>query len=183
MTPRISVIMAVYNGGSFLKPAIESILRQSESRFEFLIIDDGSQDGSAAIIESFKDPRIRLIRNAANRGLAASLNAGLEVARGTYIARLDADDIALPDRLALQLDFLERNPDIAAIAKDTARLGDWAMTRKALGEISSSNVRDDATSESARLLARFGRRAEALDLAKTINSSAKRDAALRELAE
>ena len=110
--------MAVYNGGSFLKPAIESILRQSESRFEFLIIDDGSQDGSAGMIESFKDPRIRLIRNATNRGLAASLNAGLEVARGTYIARLDADDVALPDRLALQLDFLERNPDIALLGSN-----------------------------------------------------------------
>lgn len=118
MTPRISVLMAVYNGGSFLSPAIESVLRQSEKRFEFLIVDDGSSDNSVATVERFKDSRIRLIRHKTNQGLAASLNSGLAQARGDYIARLDADDLALPDRLARQAEYLDRHPEIGLVGSN-----------------------------------------------------------------
>lgn len=118
MSPRISVLMAVYNGGSLLGPAIESILRQSEKQFELLIVDDGSTDDSVATIERFKDPRIRLIRHDTNQGLAASLNTGLAEVRGEYIARLDADDLALADRLAKQADYLDRHPDIGLLGSN-----------------------------------------------------------------
>ena len=118
MSPRISVLMAVYNGGSLLGPAIESILRQSEKRFEFLIVDDGSTDDSVATIERFRDPRIRLIRHDTNQGLAASLNTGLAEARGEYIARLDADDLAMPGRLARQADYLDRHPELGLLGSN-----------------------------------------------------------------
>jgi len=110
--PRVTVLMSVYNGGPYLREAVESILRQSFSDFEFLIIDDGSQDDSVAIVEAYKEPRIRLIRNGGNLGLSLSLNKGLELARGEYVARMDADDISRPERLALQVAFLDAHPQV-----------------------------------------------------------------------
>ncbi len=102
--PLISVLMPVFNGKAFLREAIESVLGQSERDFEFLIIDDGSTDGSDKIIDeaAAKDDRIRVVRRE-NRGLIASLNEGLELARGRYIARMDADDISLPNRFKVQV--------------------------------------------------------------------------------
>ena len=110
--PRITVLMPVYNGEPYLHEAIDSILQQSFADFEFLIIDDGSTDRSAAIVESYDDPRIRLVSNERNLGLVLTLNRGLELCRGEYIARMDSDDIALPSRLRKQLDFLDKNPEI-----------------------------------------------------------------------
>jgi glycosyltransferase involved in cell wall biosynthesis len=101
--PTISVVMPVYNAQQDLRQAIESILSQSFSDFELLIIDDGSTDQSAQIVRSFDDPRIRLISQPYNLGLVAALNAGLAEARGQFIARMDGDDISLPQRFALQL--------------------------------------------------------------------------------
>lgn len=95
--------MSVYNGASYLKEAIESILNQSYSNFEFIIINDGSTDESLSIIKSFTDKRIVLIDNESNKGLIYSLNKGLELAKGEFIARMDADDISMPDRLKLQV--------------------------------------------------------------------------------
>ncbi|CAL1241801.1 glycosyltransferase family 2 protein [Candidatus Methylocalor cossyra] len=111
-TPCISVIMPVYNGEKYLRPAIESILGQTFTDFEFLIIDDGSTDSSVEICSSYRDPRIRLLSNGHNLGLIATLNRGLELARGEYIARMDCDDISLPERLERQLAFLNRHPDV-----------------------------------------------------------------------
>jgi glycosyltransferase involved in cell wall biosynthesis len=96
--PAVSVIMSVYNGGIFLKAAIQSILDQSFKNFEFIIIDDGSSDDSANVIKSFNDSRIRLIRQT-NSGLVASLNKAARISRADIIARMDADDISLPSRL------------------------------------------------------------------------------------
>lgn len=110
--PRLTVIMPVRNGEKYLRAAIDSVLIQTFSDFEFLILDDGSTDGSAGIVESYTDPRIRLIRNATRSGIAATLNRGLDLSRGEYIARMDCDDISLPDRFAEQLAFLERRPEI-----------------------------------------------------------------------
>ncbi len=106
---KISVVMSVYNAERFLKEAIDSILAQTFEDFEFIIIDDGSADSSKAIILSYKDSRIRLIVNPENKGLAYSLNTGLTAARGKYIVRMDADDIALPYRLERQSEFMESN--------------------------------------------------------------------------
>ena len=119
--PRVTVLMPVYNSASHLVAALESILRQSWKDFEFLIIDDGSNDQSANIVHSFDDPRIRFVSNERNQGLIHTLNKGFDLARGTYIARMDADDISLPKRLERQVDFMDRNPGIGAC-------GTWVET-------------------------------------------------------
>jgi cellulose synthase/poly-beta-1,6-N-acetylglucosamine synthase-like glycosyltransferase len=114
--PKISVVMSVFNGDCFLRESVESILSQSLRDFEFIIIDDGSTDGSGAILDSYqeKDSRVRVL-NQENRGLTAALNRGCQLARGDYIARMDADDIAGPDRLVLQLEFMEAHPEVAVL--------------------------------------------------------------------
>ncbi|WP_053058277.1 glycosyltransferase family A protein [Pedobacter sp. BMA] len=109
----ISVVMPVYNAEQYIAVAIKSILAQTYGNFEFLILEDGSTDGTLQIINSFDDSRIKLIRNDANKGIVYNLNYGLEVAGGRYVARMDADDIAHPERLALQYEFMEAHPDIA----------------------------------------------------------------------
>lgn len=112
-TPVISVIMSVYNGEKYLTEAIESILNQTFSNFEFIIVDDGSTDSSLSIIQAYmeKDDRIVLISRD-NKGLPYSLNEAISVSKANYIARMDADDISLPERLETQLAVMENNPDI-----------------------------------------------------------------------
>jgi glycosyltransferase involved in cell wall biosynthesis len=107
--PAISVVMPVYNAEKYLKESIESILGQTFTNFELIIIDDGSKDGSRKILDKFSesDNRVHLIKHPANKGLVESLNDGLAAARGKYIARMDADDISLPDRFKRQLLFME----------------------------------------------------------------------------
>lgn len=114
--PRISVLMPVYNGGTFLSQAIDSILAQSFADFEFLILDDGSTDATPAALAYYagRDKRIRIISRP-NRGLVASLNELLALARGEFIARMDADDIALPERFAWQVEFLNRHPEVVCV--------------------------------------------------------------------
>lgn len=112
MGPKISVVMPVYNGGKFLVQSIKSILSQTCHNFEFIIIDDGSTDSSADIIKSFADQRIKYFKNEVNKGLIFSLNKGLDLSGGEYIARMDQDDISLRDRFTKQLKILERNPDV-----------------------------------------------------------------------
>jgi glycosyltransferase involved in cell wall biosynthesis len=105
--PVVSVILPVYNGEKYLSAAIESVLHQTFSDFELIIIDDSSTDQTPQIIQHFKDNRILYIHNNQNGGVAYSLNKGVELARGKYIARMDADDISLPDRFIRQLEALE----------------------------------------------------------------------------
>jgi glycosyltransferase involved in cell wall biosynthesis len=111
--PRVSVLMSVFNGERYLREAIDSILTQTFTDFEYLIINDGSSDTSRSIILSYNDSRIRLIDNDQNIGLTKSLNRGLAVAGGEFIARQDADDISLPERLAKQVAFMDANPHVA----------------------------------------------------------------------
>lgn len=111
-TPKVTVLMPVYNGVPFVAEAIQSILGQTFTDFEFLIIDDGSTDESISMISAYNDLRIRFVKNASNLGLVASLNHGLELARGEYIARMDADDISRPERLACQVEFMDANRKI-----------------------------------------------------------------------
>lgn len=110
--PKISVIMAVYNGMPHLKEAVRSILFQTYKDFEFIIVDDASDDKSFSYLSNLKDKRIKLIKNSKNLGLANSLNKGLRVAKGKYIARMDADDISLPKRLQEQFKYLTDNPAV-----------------------------------------------------------------------
>jgi glycosyltransferase involved in cell wall biosynthesis len=115
--PLISVIMPVYNSGKYLQEAVESILCQTLADFELILIDDGSTDDSSAILESFRqnDKRVIVQHNLENRGLPAALNTGLALARGIYIARMDADDISLPVRFEKQAAFLQMHPGIDII--------------------------------------------------------------------
>ena len=92
--PKVTVLMPVYNAAKFLRDAVGSILKQSFSDFEFLIIDDGSTDGSQSIISSYKDSRIKFVQNEKNFGVAKTLNRGLDLSRGEYIARMDAEGIS-----------------------------------------------------------------------------------------
>jgi glycosyltransferase involved in cell wall biosynthesis len=117
-TPLVSILMAVYNGEKYLREAIESMLNQTYTNFEFLIINDGSTDTTEEIIMSYQDERIRHIKNEQNLKLIASLNKGLDLAIGKYIARMDADDISMPERLEKQVEFMERKPEIGV-------LGSW----------------------------------------------------------
>lgn len=115
-TPLISVIMPVYNGEAFLKEAIESILNQDFTNFEFIIINDGSTDRSEQIILSYADPRIRYVKNETNIRLIKTLNKGIDLAKGKYIARMDADDISTKDRFRKQIDILRSSPNIHVVS-------------------------------------------------------------------
>lgn len=114
--PTVSVIMPVYNGEKFLREAIQSILEQTFKDFELLICDDGSIDKSRALAEQFTrtDVRVRLL-GGQHVGLEETLNRGLREAQGEFIARMDADDIALPDRLAKQVEFLQTHPEVVVV--------------------------------------------------------------------
>lgn len=112
--PKVTVLMPVYNGEKYLKEAIDSVLAQTLKDFEFLIINDGSTDKTQEILESYGDTRIRLFRQS-NKGLTRSLNKGIQLSRGEYVARMDADDIALPERLEKQVTFLDERPEIGVV--------------------------------------------------------------------
>lgn len=119
--PKVSVLMPVYNGEKYIKQAIDSILAQSFSDFELLVIDDGSTDRSAEIVSSYRDERIRYVANATNLGLAGARNRAIEAARGEYLAWLDCDDISLPRRLEKQVRILDSDPRIGVC-------GTWVET-------------------------------------------------------
>lgn len=116
MTPLVSVVMSVHNGGKYLREAVDSILNQTFRDFEFIIIDDGSTDGSDRLLDecALKDLRIRIIHQE-NRGLTNSLNTGLGLVRGRFVARMDADDVSEATRLARQVEFLEAQLDHVAV--------------------------------------------------------------------
>lgn len=106
--------MAVYNGEKYLREAVDSILGQTFTDFEFVIVDDGSTDRTADILGSYGDGRIRVIRNASNLGLIDSLNKGIEHCRGEYVARMDCDDRSLRERLSKQVAFMDSHPEVGA---------------------------------------------------------------------
>ncbi|OGX84180.1 glycosyltransferase family 2 protein [Hymenobacter glacialis] len=111
--PLVSVIIPVFNAGEYLRPAIDSILQQTLQDFELIIVDDCSQDGSLAVARSYQDdPRVQVLANEQNQGRSFTDNYGAEHARGKYIAKMDADDIALPHRLQAQVDFMEQHPAV-----------------------------------------------------------------------
>ena len=116
--PRVSVVMGAYNGERFLRPAIESILNQTYRNFELIVVDDCSTDGTIQILEEFKEERMSVVRNQRNLGIAETLNNGIAVARGEYIALQDHDDISLPTRLECQVAFLDRNTQVGMVGSN-----------------------------------------------------------------
>lgn len=117
-SPLVSVVMSVYNGEAYLHEAIDSVLNQTYKEFEFIIINDGSTDNSLSVIKSYEDKRIRLVNNEGNHGLIYSLNKGLEIAKGEFIARMDADDICLPERIEYQVKEFIDHPEAVVVGSD-----------------------------------------------------------------
>lgn len=113
-TPLVSVVMSVYNGEKYLRESMESILSQTFTDFEFIVVDDGSIDKSKHVIASFTDKRIKYVYQE-NQGIVGALNVGVAAAQGRFIARMDADDIAEPARLLQQVKYLEMNPRCVAV--------------------------------------------------------------------
>ena len=123
MTPRISVIMPVRNGRPFLAEAISSILQQTCGDFEFIVVDDGSTDGSPQVVEVFaqNDARLKLVKQSRG-GVTAALRHGVQWARAELIARMDADDVAVPERFAAQIELLDREPQVVAVGSYLERI-------------------------------------------------------------
>jgi glycosyltransferase involved in cell wall biosynthesis len=126
--PIVSVLLPVYNAEAFLSEAVESVLEQTFNDFEFIIIDDGSTDSTADILDYYQkiDGRIRVYRQK-NRGIAFALNRGIEKVRGDYIARMDADDICLPTRFEKQVAFLDENPEVGILGAGFQLITEFGM--------------------------------------------------------
>ncbi|WP_431427650.1 glycosyltransferase family 2 protein [Bacteroides hominis] len=145
---KISVILPVYNAQKTIVESINSILQQTYSDFELIVIDDGSTDDSKRIIKNYNDKRIIFIENTRNRGLIYTLNRGLMLARGKYIARMDADDISLPTRLEKQLKVMEANPNIIVCGTQIKKIG---IRKKRLSIIPNEIYKRDSISNKNRL--------------------------------
>lgn len=130
--PRVTVLVPSYNDERFLGAAIESILAQTFTDFELLIVDDASTDGSRAVVERYRDPRIRLLVNPTNLGGGAARNRGLAASAGEYVAALDSDDLSFPDRLERQIAYLDAHPDVAVVGSQ-AKLID--VNGRGIGEV------------------------------------------------
>lgn len=114
-SPFVTIGIPVYNGSRFVELAIKSVLNQTYTNFELIITDDGSTDNTLEIISSFKDARIKIISDGQNRGISYRLNQQIDLARGKYFARMDADDIMFPDRIERQVRYLVSHPEVDVI--------------------------------------------------------------------
>jgi glycosyltransferase involved in cell wall biosynthesis len=136
--PLVSIIMSVYNASQWLQQTIDSVLNQSYTNWEFIIIDDASKDGSKQILQQFdKDSRFRIIYSSENKGYVKNLNCCIDLANGKYIARLDADDICVLTRLEEQVVFLETKIDVALVCsfidiidENNNKIGEWELERQ-----------------------------------------------------
>ncbi|MFN8713360.1 MAG: glycosyltransferase family 2 protein, partial [Bacteroidota bacterium] len=140
--PTVTVVLPVYNAARFLAQTIESILAQTFTDFELLVINDGSSDASMDVVRRFQDKRIRIVENPKNMGVIETRNRGAELSRGRYSALMDADDLAHPNRLEKQLRFLEDNPQVDVVASlvelintDGEVTGTWSTDRETLDEV------------------------------------------------
>lgn len=116
LVPQVSVLMPVYNTASFLREAMDSILSQTFEDFELIVLDDCSPDNAEEVLDAYDDPRIVRYRGEKNVGLSNVLNEGLDIAQGKYIARMDSDDISMPNRLQVQVDYLEAHPEVDLVS-------------------------------------------------------------------
>jgi len=128
-TPLVSVVMPCYNGELYLREAIDSILNQTYKNLELIIINDGSKDSSEKIILSYTDSRVKYLINEQNSGICVTLNKGLDAAQGMYIARMDCDDISMPERFAKQVAYLESHPEVGIVGSDIITFGDGLEDR------------------------------------------------------
>jgi len=126
-TPPIAVVLPVYNGERYLEVAIRSVLDQTFTNFELLVIDDGSTDRTLEVLSSFSDPRLRIIRFPVHRGLVTALNTGIGESRSEFIARMDADDICMPQRFERQVAFLRAHPQIGLCGTWIRSFGDVTL--------------------------------------------------------
>src|SRR5436190_190719 len=126
--PLVTVLMPVYNAAAHLDRALRSVLSQSLKDMELLAIDDGSTDGSAGILASVRDPRLKVLRHRRNKGLEATLNEGIGLARGRYVARMDSDDVCLPGRLSAQWRWMESHPETDVLGGAMLGFGQGAPT-------------------------------------------------------
>lgn len=122
--PQVSILMPVYNTAPYLREAIDSMLSQTFTDFELIVLNDCSPDNAEEILDTYNDPRIVRYKGAKNVGLSNVLNIGIEMARGKYIARMDSDDISLPNRLQVQVDYLEAHPEIDLVSVGMQLFGD-----------------------------------------------------------
>ena len=122
-TPKVSVLMSVYNGEKYLREAVESILHQTFIDFEFIIIDDGSTDSTNEVIRSYRDQRIKLLESEKNIGLTKFLNKGIKYSTGEYIGRADVDDVSLKKRFEYQVKYMDRNPEVGICGTQTKFIG------------------------------------------------------------
>jgi len=150
--PAVSVILPAYNCEKFIGKAIESVLHQTFTDFELIIINDGSTDTTESVIQRFDDQRIIHLKNSANQGLIYTLNKAIAGANGKYIARMDADDICLQERLGKQKTFLDQNKDIAVVASTIEfinereeKTGLWELDRQTIsaGQIRSAILKQN----------------------------------------
>lgn len=131
MNRKVSVILPVYNAESTIKQALISIVNQSYSNLEIIVVNDGSDDNTEIVVMSVADPRIIYVKNSKNEGLIYTLNRGLSIATGDYIARMDADDISLPDRLEKQVFFLDNNKDYVIVGGQIELFGSIDKSNRA----------------------------------------------------
>ena len=120
--PTVSVLITVHNRERLIEDAIRSSLAQTMSDLEVIVVDDGSIDGTASVVESIDDPRLKLIRHSCNQGIPAARNSALDEASGEYVAWLDSDDLSRPDRLERQLLYLRANPSVAMVGSCAGKL-------------------------------------------------------------
>jgi glycosyltransferase involved in cell wall biosynthesis len=123
--PRVSVVIPAYNRARYLPAAVASVLRQSYADFELIVVDDGSTDSTPEVVRGIDDRRLRLVTNPVSLGIAGARNRGLDCARGEYVAALDSDDIAYPQRLARQVSFLDAHPDFALVGSWSSWMDEW----------------------------------------------------------
>ncbi|MEO1153538.1 MAG: glycosyltransferase [Pseudomonadota bacterium] len=144
-TPRVSVLLPVYNGGVYLEDAVRSLLAQSFTDFEIIAINDGSKDASLETLERLarEDARLRVISRE-NRGLIATLNEAMDRARGVYLARMDADDIALPGRFAAQVAFLDAHPEVVVLGTAVLLVDAEGLPLRPFGELTDHGAIDAA---------------------------------------
>lgn len=126
---KVSILMPMYNSEKYVQESIDSILNQSYENFELIIVDDGSIDSSVEIVEKYNDSRIKLYKNIVNKGLPYTRNKLLSLATGEYIALLDSDDIALPNRLQVQVDFLEKNQNVDIVGSSAIIFGKYKIEK------------------------------------------------------
>lgn len=143
--PEVSVLMPVYNIELYLREAMDSILQQTFTNFEFIIVNDGSTDGTEEIVLSYKDDRIRYYKNEKNSGVIYTLDRAMNLSKAKYLARMDGDDISLPDRLQKQYDYLQKNNcDVVAscvqlIDKNGKNIGYWGEDKNNISAIAIKN--------------------------------------------